>query len=131
MTAAIACRASRRGRRWVVHVPEHGVYGHGRTLAAARDSTERGLALIGITAEVALTAVTPELDALRAAEAAYTAALRTAVVSLSLRRSTLRDIAAATRVPTARIKRLLTDQAQDSPVAAAPPAHEEEPPSQG
>lgn len=120
MSETIECRASRRGRTWVVHVPEYGVYGHGRTLKAARENTEEGLALVGVTGEVTLIPVTPELEKLRSVENAYTAALIEAVAALALRRTALSDIALATGVPTKRVKRLLAEQAKDSTPPADP-----------
>ena len=106
MSETIYCQAERRGRTWVVHVPEHGVYGHGRTLKAVHDNTVEGLALIGVTTPITLTPVTPELDTLRDAEAAYAKALNEAVAALALRHTTLGDIARATRAPRAQVKRL-------------------------
>ncbi|MFJ4342659.1 hypothetical protein [Streptomyces sp. NPDC088915] len=107
MSEVIECRAVRRGRLWVAHEPEHGVYGSGRTLRLVRESVEGGLAAVGVTAEVTITAVTPELEKLRAVEEARTAALIEAVKALALRKATLRDIAEATGVPAAHVKRLL------------------------
>ncbi|MFE1289727.1 hypothetical protein [Streptomyces sp. NPDC058751] len=112
MSEVIECRADRRGRTWVVHVPEYGVYGHGRTLKAARENTEQGLALVGVAAKVTITPVTPELEKLRSAEETYAAALSEAVVSLALRRTALRDIALATRTPTTQVKLLLAENAK-------------------
>ncbi|MFI8459139.1 hypothetical protein [Kitasatospora sp. NPDC085464] len=125
MSDSIECEAVRRGRTWVVHVPEHDVYGHGRTLKAARENTEEGLALVGVTAPVTITAVTPELEHLRSAEAAYEAALGEAVAALLLRRTTLGDIAQATGVPPSRVKRILARRSapgeDPSAAEAAPP----------
>ncbi|MCX4826900.1 hypothetical protein OG883_45520 [Streptomyces sp. NBC_01142] len=118
MSETIECRASRRGRAWVVNIPEHGVYGHGRTLKAARENTRQGLELVGVAAEITIIPMTPELEKLRSVEDAYTAALNEAVAALALRRTTLRDIALATRVPTTRVKQLLAESAKDS----TPPA---------
>ncbi|MFF7943317.1 hypothetical protein ACFZC5_26695 [Nocardia gamkensis] len=100
MSESIECRASRRGRDWVAHVPEHGVYGYGRTLKALYDSIEDGLAHLGVTAEVTVIPVTPELENLRSMEDAYTTALREAVAALALASTTLGDIALATGAPT-------------------------------
>ncbi|MFF1717306.1 hypothetical protein [Streptomyces sp. NPDC058268] len=105
----IECQASRRGRTWVTHIREHGVYGHGRTLKATHDSTAQGLELVGVSAKVSIVPVTPELEELRAAEDAYETALGKAVSALALRRTTLRDIALATKVPTTRVRRLLAE----------------------
>ncbi|QIS23717.1 hypothetical protein [Nocardia terpenica] len=116
MSESIQCQATRRGRAWVAHIPEHGVYGYGRTLKAVRESIEAGLAHVGVTAEVTVIAVTPELKNLRSAKDAYTAALREAVVALALRSTTRRDIALATEVPTKRVKALLAER-------SAPPAN--------
>ncbi|MFI1884867.1 hypothetical protein [Streptomyces jumonjinensis] len=114
MSETIECRASRRGRTWVVFVAEHGVYGHGRTLKAARENTEQGLALAGVTAEVTITPVTPELEKLRSAEDTYMATLNEAVAALALRRAPLSDIALATRTSTRRVKLLLTERLTSS-----------------
>ncbi|WNV82902.1 hypothetical protein [Umezawaea sp. Da 62-37] len=110
MSETIRCLATRRGRTWVVRIPEHGVYGHGRTLKAAHENTRQGLDLVGVTAEIVITAMTPELEKLRSLESAYATALSEAVAALALRRTTLRDIALATRVPTTRVKQLLADR---------------------
>ncbi|MFJ3793532.1 hypothetical protein [Kitasatospora sp. NPDC090091] len=112
MSTPLECRAGRRGRTWVVHVPEYGVYGHGRTLKAARESTVQGLSLVGVAAEVRLVPVTPELEALRSAESAYTAALGEAVAALALRRATVRDIALATGASVAQVRRVLAERSQ-------------------
>ncbi|WP_040793410.1 hypothetical protein [Nocardia paucivorans] len=109
MSQSIECRANRRGRIWVAHVPEHGVYGYGRTLNAVRESIEDGLAHVGVTAEVTVIAVTPELEHLRSVEDTYTMALREAVASLMLCSTTPGDIASATGVPTTRVKALLAE----------------------
>ncbi|MGW2984090.1 hypothetical protein [Streptomyces goshikiensis] len=111
MSEVIECRATRRGRTWVVHIREHGVYGSGRTLRLVRANVEEGLALVGVTPAVKITPETPELERLRAADDARTAALAEAVKALALRRATLRDIADATRVPVARVKQLLAGSA--------------------
>lgn len=107
----IECQASRRGRLWVVYIPEHGVYGHGRTLKAARESIREGLSLVSVTAEVAITPVTPELENLRSAEEAYAQALARAVAALTLQRTPVTDIALATRTPIKRVK-LLAQRAE-------------------
>lgn len=113
MSETIHCRATRRRQAWVVHIPEHGVYGHGRTLTAAHENTRQGLELIGVTAEIVITPVTPELENLRSSETAYTAALGEAVAALALLRTPLRDIALATRVPTTQVKQLLAERSKD------------------
>lgn len=120
MSEIIECRAIRRGRTWVAHAIEHGVYGSGRTLRLARASVEEGLALAGLTSEVEIVPVTPELEKLRAADDARTAALIEAVKALALRRATLRDIAEATGEPMAYVKRLLAvgDTASVLPAAS-------------
>ncbi|MFF4188141.1 hypothetical protein ACFYZ9_33600 [Streptomyces sp. NPDC001691] len=107
MSETIECEAVRRGRLWVAHLPEQGVYGHGRSLAKTRQSVEEGLGVLGVDAEVTIVAVTPELERLRAAREAYAAALSEAVSALALRRTTLRDIAAATGEPARQVKQLL------------------------
>ncbi|MYX26841.1 hypothetical protein GTY75_09190 [Streptomyces sp. SID8381] len=119
MSESITCRASRRGRVWVVRVPEHGVYGHGRTLKAAGENIKQGLALAGVTAEVVIIPVTPELEKLRAADDARAKALREAVAALALRRTSLRDIAAATGAPSTQVKRILAELAEKSATPAA------------
>jgi hypothetical protein len=93
------------------------VYGHGRTLKAAARNTTEALALVGVTAEVVLLAVTPELEKLRAAEDAYTTALKQAAAALALRRTSLSDIAQAVRAPRSRVKQLLAEQASEEPQA--------------
>ncbi|MFD4257693.1 hypothetical protein ACFWR9_08675 [Streptomyces sp. NPDC058534] len=110
MSDTIECTATRRGRTWVVSIPEYGVYGHGRTLKTTHENVTQGLALVGVTAAATITPVTPELERLRSAEAAYTAALSEAISALALRRTSLRDIAAATRVPANRVKRHLAEE---------------------
>ncbi|MGW7089992.1 hypothetical protein ACWGH2_41785 [Streptomyces sp. NPDC054871] len=108
MSEVIECKAFRRGRDWVVHVPEHQVYGYGKTLKRVRENVERGLALVGVTAEVQILAVTPELEKLRAAKDACAAALTETVTAMALRRATLGDIALATGEPTRRVKAIIT-----------------------
>ncbi|MFI6308527.1 hypothetical protein ACIBEK_00060 [Nocardia fusca] len=110
MSENIECRAHRRGRAWVAPVAEHGVYGYGRTLEAVRKSIENGLTHVGVTAEVTVIAVTPELENLRSVEEAYATALREAVAALALRSATLGDIALATGVSIKRVKALLADR---------------------
>ncbi|GAA0611889.1 hypothetical protein [Streptomyces crystallinus] len=61
-------------------------------------------------AEVALTAVTPELEALRAAREAYLAALAGAVVSLARDEVPLSDISAVPQVPPAQVRQILADR---------------------
>ncbi|MEU3500198.1 hypothetical protein ABZ726_05310 [Streptomyces hundungensis] len=106
VSETIECEAVRRGQLWVSHLPEHGVYGHGRTLAKTQQNTKLGLGLLGVDAEVTVIAVSPELERLKAAREAYEAALSEAVSALALRRTTLHDIAAATGEPTRRVKQL-------------------------
>ncbi|WP_280245846.1 MULTISPECIES: hypothetical protein [Nocardia] len=113
MTERIECRANRRDRMWVAHVSEHGVYGYGRTLKAVRESIEDGLAHIGVTAEVTVVAVTPELEHLRSVQHIYTTALREAVAALALASTPLGDIASATGAPTKQVKALLAELAAD------------------
>lgn len=119
MSETIHCPAARHGQTWVVHIPEHGVYGHGRTLIAAQENTRQGLELVGVTADLVITPMTPELENLRSAETTYSTALTEAVAALALRRTTVRDIAQATRVPPTRVKQLLAQRSTD----AVPPAH--------
>lgn len=69
-------QAHRRGRAWVTHLAEHGVYAHGRTLRATEANAVEGLELAGVRAEVTLTPVTPELEMFRAADDAREQALR-------------------------------------------------------
>ncbi|MFD9052439.1 hypothetical protein [Streptomyces zaomyceticus] len=115
----IECRAVRRGRGWAVHAAEYGVYGHGSTLKRACASVEQGLALIGITAPVRLVAVSPELEELRAADEARTAALVEAVKALSLRRATMGDIAIATDTPRRQVKAILASLKATAPADSA------------
>lgn len=110
---AVEVRAHRRGRQWVAHVTEHGVYGHGWTLKAAHKNTMQGLALIGIDAEVTITPVTPELEKLRALDEARAAALSEAVAALALRQTTLSDIALATESSIKHVKLVLASAAPD------------------
>jgi hypothetical protein len=74
-----------------------------------RDSIEDGLAHLGVTAEVAVIALTPELENLRSVEDTYTTALREAVAALAVASTTLGDIALATGAPTRRVKALLAE----------------------
>lgn len=112
VTGALECRATRSGRTWVVHIPEHGVYGHGRSLKAVRQNVERALALIGVTADITVVAVTPELETLRAAEHARDEALQSAVAALVLRRVTPGDIARATGQTIPQVKATLAATSQ-------------------
>lgn len=122
---AIEVRAVRRGRGWAVHSAEHGVYGHGSTLKRAHASIEQGLAHLGITSEVTIVPVSPELERLRAAESARTAALVEAVKALALRRATLGDIAFATGTPRRLVKTILTSlKAVSAPNSADAPRQE-------
>ncbi|MFF8994054.1 hypothetical protein ACF09H_29825 [Streptomyces sp. NPDC014983] len=107
MTKKITCQALRQDQSWVAHIPQYGVYGHGTTLAALRENLKQGLALTGVSAQITLVAVTKELEALRAAEQAYSAALRRAVLSLSRQQAPSRDIAQATGAPPGEVRALL------------------------
>ncbi|HWU05358.1 MAG TPA: hypothetical protein VN520_02965 [Streptomyces sp.] len=120
MSEVIECRASRRGRLWVAHEPEHGVYGSGRTLRLVRVSVENGLALVGVNAEVQIIPVTPELEELRDAEDARMTALAKAVEALVLRRTSLSDIALATGASVKQVKLVLARPAGDSRAHADP-----------
>ncbi|MFS0691640.1 hypothetical protein [Streptomyces nitrosporeus] len=120
MSEVIECRATRRGRLWVAHEPEHGVYGSGRTLRLVRESVEDGLALVGVTAEVKIIPVTPELETLRAAEDARTTALAKAVEALALRRASRSDIALATGASVKQVKLILARPAEGPRVHADP-----------
>jgi hypothetical protein len=113
-------RAHRRGRTWVTHLAEHGVYARGRTLRTTETNAVEGLELVGVSAEVTLTPLTPELEALRSADDAREQALRATVHALALRRTTRRDIVLATRAPAWQVKQILAERAKkdDSP----PPA---------
>ncbi|UAK31257.1 hypothetical protein K8O92_26015 [Nocardia asteroides] len=104
MSDRIECRANRRGRDWVAHIPAHGVYGYRRTLKAVRESIEDGLEHVGVTAEVTVIAVTPELENLQSVEDTYMTALREAVAALALASTTPGDIALATGAPTNQVK---------------------------
>ncbi|UGT67954.1 hypothetical protein LTT66_33080 [Nocardia gipuzkoensis] len=72
-----------------------------------RESIEDGLKHVGVTAEVTVIAVTPELESLRSIEDTYMTALREAVAALALASTTLGDIALATGAPTNQVKALL------------------------
>ncbi|MDE1672020.1 hypothetical protein [Nocardia gipuzkoensis] len=109
MTESIEARATRRGRMWVAHVSEHGVYGCGQTLKAVRESIVDRLAHIGVTAEVTVIAVTPELENLRSVQHTYSTALREAVAALARASTSLGDIALATGAPTKQVKLLLAE----------------------
>lgn len=111
MSGQVQCPAWRRGRGWVAHDTEHGVYGHGRTLHLAGASLAEGLALLGVGAAVVLVPQSPELDALRRAEQEREAALHAAVAALVLRRASARDIAAATGASPRRVQRILAELA--------------------
>ncbi|WP_030573440.1 hypothetical protein [Streptomyces aureocirculatus] len=113
MSNTVNCDAFRHDRTWVVRAAEHGVYGHGRTLKRAGEDVEQGLALIGVTAPITITVRMPELEKLRAAEAAYDAALREAVQELTLRQTTVRDTVLATGASTAQVKSLRAVNAKD------------------
>ncbi|MFD9793741.1 hypothetical protein ACFWXK_22670 [Streptomyces sp. NPDC059070] len=110
MSETIECRATRLGGTWVAHLREYGVYGHGRTLAAVRDDTRKALTLIGVDAQVTVTPVSPELEALHAARQAYTNALAQAVGSLAGGNVTPGDISTATREPPRRVREILREQ---------------------
>ncbi|MGW0673414.1 hypothetical protein [Streptomyces sp. NPDC002746] len=120
MSEVIECQASWRGRLWVAHEPEHGVYGSGRTLRLVRVSVEDGLALVGVTAEVKIIPVAPELEKLRDAEDARTTALAKAVEALALRRTSLSDIALATGASVKQVKLLLARPAEEPRAQADP-----------
>jgi len=111
MSETVTGEAYRRARTWMVSIPEHGVYGHGRTLKAAAESTAAGLELAGVDARVELVATTTELVVMRAARAAYEEALEIAVVQLALRRTTLKDMATATGLKIAQVRRILEARA--------------------
>ncbi|WP_433855175.1 hypothetical protein [Streptomyces kronopolitis] len=110
MSEIIMGQAHRRGRTWVTHLAEHGVYADGRTLRATEANAVEGLELVGVRAEVTVTPVTPELETLRAADDAREQALRAAVHSLALRRTTRHDIALAARAPAWLVKQILAEQ---------------------
>lgn len=112
MSEIIEGQTHRRGRAWVTLLAEHGVYAHGRTLRATEANAAQGLELVGVSAEVTLLPVTPELETLRAADAAREQALRAAVYALALRRTTRCDIALATRAPAWQVKQILAEQAK-------------------
>lgn len=122
MSEVIECQATRRGRTWVAHASEHGVYGSGPTLRLVRASIEEGLALVGVTTEVKITPVMPELERLRATKDAHAAAEEAAVKALAARRAPVRDITDATGVPVRRVKQLLAGSATapDAQPAEAP-----------
>jgi hypothetical protein len=100
---AIEARASRTGGMWVASIPQHGVYGHGRTLRELRGDLTQGLALAGVTTAIRVAPVSPELLRLRRAKDAYDAALADAVTTLTADGSPARDVAEATEVPIAQV----------------------------
>jgi hypothetical protein len=102
----IECRASRNSEMWVACIPEHGVYGYGRTLRALQDNLTQGLALAGVTTAITITPVSPELLRLRRAKDAYETALADAVTTLTAHGSTARDVAEAAGEPIARVTAL-------------------------
>ncbi|MGW4828906.1 recombinase family protein [Amycolatopsis japonica] len=108
MSTTVECHARWHDDMWIASIPQHGVYGSGRTLKALRDDLVRGLALLGMTVHVTLTPVSPELDRLRRAEAAYKTALADAVTALTTQGSTARDTAEATGVPITQVTALQT-----------------------
>lgn len=116
----LTANATRRGRHWLVHVPEHNVYGCGRTLRAADASARGALKLLGVDADLTLVADTPELAALRAADEVRTAALRAAVTALRMRRATITDIAAATGAKARDVKAILADTENTQPESGTP-----------
>jgi hypothetical protein len=93
---AIECPATWHADVWLAGIPQHGVYSHGSTLRALHHHLTQGLALAGVTAEVALVPSSPELERLRRAQAAAQTALKDAVKALAARGHTPRDIADAT-----------------------------------
>jgi hypothetical protein len=107
MSEPIEVQAHRRGRTWTASIPDHGIYGHGRTLQKLHQNLVQGLALAGVTQEITIIPVTPELETLRAHRAAADIALEHAVAALALRRTTIRDIATATGAPIKQVKALL------------------------
>ncbi|MEU2113947.1 hypothetical protein [Streptomyces sp. NPDC019507] len=132
MNEPIECPATRRGRSWSVSSPEHGVYGHGRTLKMAKANLEEGLAVIGVFAEVTIVPVMPELEKLRAADRARAEALAEAVEALALRRASMRDIATVTDAPMSHVKALLaslkaawTKDADGASASEAEPGNDE------
>ncbi|OXM50249.1 hypothetical protein CFP71_27840 [Amycolatopsis thailandensis] len=106
MSTTIECHARRHDDMWTASVPQHSVYGSGRTLKALHDDLVHGLVLLGVTVHVTITPVSPELDRLRRAETAYDTALAEAVAALATKGSTVRDTAEATGVPIARVTAL-------------------------
>lgn len=107
MSRPISCEARQDGEDWLACVPKHGVYGRGRTLKALQDDLTQGLALIGVTAKVTLTPVSPELQRLRAAKASYESALGRAIVALAAGQATVADTARATGVTLVRVNAIL------------------------
>ncbi|GAA1096266.1 hypothetical protein [Nocardiopsis metallicus] len=113
MSEVITCMAQRRARFWTVALTEFGVYAHGRTLAVLQENLVGALALAGVPCSgVEVVADTPGLEAMRAAHRAYEAALEEAVSELAVRRTPLRDMAAATGVSMAEVKRVLAARAE-------------------
>lgn len=115
MSRIVKCEATRHEHNWVASIPKYGVYGHGPTLRALRDSLERGLTLIGVNAQVEVTPVMPELERLRSAQDAYTAALRRTIRALARQEIPPSDIALATSVPIKQVKTFIPDRSVARP----------------
>jgi hypothetical protein len=114
-TTTIECRATRHADTWVANIPQYGVYGQGRTLRTLHSNLTQGLALVGVTTEIRLVAVSPKLERLRCAEAAYETALSDAVTTLAAAGATPRDIADATGITTTRVAALRSKRKAQRP----------------
>ncbi|GAA1468265.1 hypothetical protein NE857_22415 [Nocardiopsis exhalans] len=119
MSEVIRCLAQRRARIWTVALTEFGVYAHGRTLAVLQENLVGAFTLAGVPfSGVEVVADTPGLEAMRAAHSTYEAALEEAVAELAVRRTPLRDMAAATGVSMAEVKRVLAARAESAEESA-------------
>ncbi|MFJ2745275.1 hypothetical protein ACIO3O_37085 [Streptomyces sp. NPDC087440] len=109
MSEQVEGAASRRDRKWVVHVAQHGVYGHGGTLKAARQDTMEGLGLAGVRGDLVLRVAMPEVQQLRDAEDARALALREVVAALIRCRTTVGDIALVTGESARNVKLIIEE----------------------
>lgn len=105
--AEVILHAAREDGRWVTRAGSHHVVVHGRTLRALQASAEQALALRSGRSEappVRVVAVSPALDALSQARAAYESALRGAVQELRDAGANWSDVALVcqVRVPDAQ-----------------------------
>lgn len=117
----IVLPAMREGRWWVIAAPQHGVFVHGRTLAALAKSAREAVILQTGAHEPQLR-VRPrsaQLDALAEAREQYEKALSEAVRSLRLTRTSWSDIAKACRVRTGEARAALSTSKPDDDASRA------------